>query len=150
MSWILCATLARFRNRNCVPSGYRQLSGRSPNIVIYSGKVHAVDLSRTDLSQTVTDSATFTLVVDKIDLAGIQLSGANLNKASFRNSRLRGLGADGRWDTADDWIADLSDAQMKEASSGADLSRVLMNRTNLIRATLNQANLSGAGLSGAI
>ena len=119
-------------------------------IVIYSGKVHQVDLSRTDLSQTVTDSATFTLVVDKIDLAGIQLSGANLNKASFRSSRLRGSGADGRWDTADDWIADLSDAQMKEANlSGANLSRVLMNRTNLIRATLNQANLSGASLSGA-
>jgi len=96
-----------FRSRNCVLAAAGNSAGDRQNFVIYSGKVHAVDLSRTDLSQTVTDSATFTLVVDKIDLSGIQLSAANLNKASFRSSRLRGLGADGRWDTADDWIADL-------------------------------------------
>ena len=119
-------------------------------ILIYSGRVHEFNLDRTALGQTVSDSATFTLVLDKIDLSGIQLRAANLNKASFRGSRLRSAGEDGRWDTFDDWIADLSDAQMKEAKlTGANLSRVLMNRTNLIRATLNQANLSGASLSGA-
>ncbi len=119
-------------------------------ILIYSGRVHEFNLDRTDLGQTVIDSATFTLVLDKIDLSGIQLRAANLNKASFRGSRLRSAGEDGRWDTFDDWIADLSDAQMKEAKlTGANLSRVLMNRTNLSRATLNQADLSGANLSDA-
>lgn len=119
-------------------------------ILIYSGKVHEFALDRTDLGQTIAESATFTLVLDKIDLSGIQLRAANLNKASFRGSRLRSAGEDGRWDTFDDWIADLSDAQMKEAKlTGANLSRVLMNRANLSRATLNQANLSGANLSGA-
>lgn len=119
-------------------------------LVIYSGKVHDVDLSRTDLGQTFSNSASFTLVLDKIDLSGIQLRAANLNSASFRGSSLRGAGEDGRWDTFDDWIADLSDAEMKEANlTGANLSRILMNRTNLIRATLNQANISSASLSGA-
>ncbi len=119
-------------------------------LVIYSGKVHAVDLSRINLGQTVTDSALFTLVLDKIDLSGIQLRAANLIKASFRGSSFRGPGEDGRWDTFDDWIADLSDAQMKEADlTGANLSRVLMNRANLLHAILNQANLSHAGLTDA-
>ena len=119
-------------------------------LVIYSGKIHAVDLSRTNLGQTITDFASFTLVLDKIDLSGIQLRAANLNNASFRGSRFREPREDGRWDTSDDLIADLSDAQMKAADlTGANLSRVLMNRTNLIRATLNQANLSHAHLTGA-
>lgn len=119
-------------------------------LLIYSGKLHTVDLSRTDLGQTFTNSLAFTLVLDNIDLSGIQFRAANLNQASFRGSRLRGQGEDGRWDTFDDWIADLSDAQMKEANlASANLSRVLMNRTNLIRAILNQANLSSASLSGA-
>ena len=118
-------------------------------LVIYSGKVHTVDLSGTNLSQTITDSALFKLVLDKIDLSGIQLRAANLNKASFRGSHFWHPGKDGRWDTFDDWIADLSDAQMKEADlTGADLRHVLMNRTNLIRASLNYANLSHALLTG--
>jgi len=91
MSWILCATLA-FQEQNCVQAATGNSAGDRQIIVIYSGKVHPVDLSRTDLSQTVTDSA-FTLVVDKIDLAGIQLVEQISSKASFRNSRLRGLGA---------------------------------------------------------
>lgn len=118
-------------------------------LAIYSG-THAIDLSRTNLGRTFTDSATFNLVLDKIDLSGINLRASNLNQASFQGSRFRGPGEDGRWDTFDDWIADLSDSQMKEANlTGANLSRVLMNRINLLRANLNQANLFGASLSGA-
>ena len=119
-------------------------------LMIYSGKVHFVDLNRTDLGQTLADSAPFTLVLDKVNLSGIQLRAANLNNASFRGSRFRGIGKDGRWDTFDDWIADLSDAQMQQADlTGANLSRVLLNRTNLLRAILNQADLSHALLSNA-
>lgn len=119
-------------------------------LVIYQGKLQGVDISRTNLSQTISNSRSFTLVLDKIDLSGIQLRAANLNSASFQGSTFHSAGEDGRWDTFDDWIADLSDAQMKEANlTGANLSRVLMNRTNLIRATLNNANLSGARLSSA-
>lgn len=118
-------------------------------LMIYSGKLQAVDLRRTNLSQT-SGSIPFTLVLDKIDLSGIQLSAANLNQANLRGSSWRSAGEDGREDTFDDWIADLSDAQIKAANlNDANLSRALMNRTNLIRSTLNHANLSGANLSGA-
>ena len=119
-------------------------------LMIDSGKLHTVDLSRTNLGRTDTESGSFTLVLDKIDLSGIQLRAANLNHASFRGSQFRGPGEDSRWDTPDDWIADLSDAQMKAANlTSANLSRVLMERTNLVLATLNQADLSYASLTGA-
>lgn len=118
-------------------------------LMIYSGKLHKADLNRTNLGQT-SSSIPFTLVLDKIDLSGIQLSAANLNQASLRGSSWHSVGEDGRWDTSDDWIANLNDAQIKEANlTDANLSRVLMNRTNLIRSTLNNANLSGTNLSGA-
>ncbi|MBV8882373.1 MAG: pentapeptide repeat-containing protein, partial [Chroococcidiopsidaceae cyanobacterium CP_BM_RX_35] len=119
-------------------------------LMVYSGKVHSVDLSRTNLGQTNTESGSFTLLLDKTDLSGIQLRAANLNHASFRRTQFRGPGKDGRLDTSDDWIADLSDAQLQAANlTKADLSRVLMNRTNLVLANLNQANLSAASLTGA-
>jgi len=119
-------------------------------LLIYSGKVNTVDLSRIDLGQTNTNSGSFTLVLDKIDLSGIQLRAANLNNASFRGSHFHGPGENGRLDTSDDWIADLSDAQIKAADfTGADLSRVLISRANLILATLNRADLSHALLTSA-
>lgn len=118
-------------------------------LMIYSGKLQAVDLRRTNLGQT-SGSIPFTLALDKIDLSGIQLNAANLNQASLRGSSWRSAGEDGREDTFDDWIADLSDAQIKAANlNDANLSRVSMTRTNLIRSTLHHANLSGANLSGA-
>jgi uncharacterized protein YjbI with pentapeptide repeats/uncharacterized RDD family membrane protein YckC len=115
---------------------------------LYGGKLLNVDLSRSRLSQTVTSStAMFNLVLDKADLWGINFRGANLNQASFKGSRFRGPGSDGRWDTYDDWVADLRQATMKQANlTEANLSRVLLNRSDLSGATLTKANLSGARL----
>ena len=119
-------------------------------LMIYSGKFSAVDLGRINLGPTFTQTATFNLDLDKIDLSGIVLQAANLNSASLQASNWHGRGKDGYWDTADDAIAHLSDSQMKAANlTGANMSRALMNRINLVRATLNQANLSHASLSDA-
>lgn len=118
-------------------------------LVLYSGKLHTVDLSRTNLGQ-FTAFIPFTLVLDQIDLSGIKLNAANLNQASLRGSSWRSVGEDRRWDTFDDVIADLSDAQIKDANlSDANLSRVMMNRVNLSRSILNHANLSGTHLRNA-
>ncbi len=115
---------------------------------VYSGKLPAMDLSRVNLNSTT--NAGFNLALERVNLAGIVLKGANLNSASLPGSIWRDKGKDGQWDTSDDAIADLSDAQMKAANlTGANLSRVPMNRINLMRATLNQANLSNASLSDA-
>ncbi|MBN3950847.1 MAG: pentapeptide repeat-containing protein [Nostoc sp. NMS7] len=115
---------------------------------VYSGKTEGVDLSSTQLGQSGTPgSSFFNLVLDNIDLSGVKLKSANLNQASLKGSRFRGVGEDGRWDTYDDAIADLSQAQLQQANlTDANLSRVLMNRTDLSRATLNKANLSNARL----
>ncbi|MDZ8260712.1 pentapeptide repeat-containing protein [Nostoc sp. ChiQUE01b] len=116
---------------------------------VYSGKkIQGVDLSSTQLGQSGTSgSSFFNLVLDNLDLSGVKFKSANLNQASFKSTRFRGVGEDGRWDTYDDVIADLSQAQLQQANlTDANLSRVLMNRIDLSRATLNRANLSNARL----
>ncbi|MEH2086615.1 pentapeptide repeat-containing protein [Nostoc sp.] len=115
---------------------------------VYSGKFEGVDLSSTQLGQSGTPgSSFFNLVLDNLDLSGVKFKSANLNQASFKGSRFRSPGEDGRWDTYDDVIADLSQAQLQQANlTDANLSRVLMNRIDLSRATLNRANLSNARL----
>ncbi|MFS0513206.1 pentapeptide repeat-containing protein [Nostoc sp. UIC 10607] len=115
---------------------------------VYSGKIQGVDLSSTQLGQSGTPgSSFFNLVLDNLDLSGVKFKSANLNQASFKGSRFRGAGEDGRWDTYDDVMADLSQAQLQQANlTDANLSRVLMNRIDLSRATLNRANLSNARL----
>lgn len=137
----------------------RQLKGKSlyanqqainKILFVYNGNTNGVDLSRTQLSQNGSGNNSLNLALDKVDLWGIDFKYANLDKGSFSGSRFRGPGKDGRWDTYDDWITDLSQAQLKEADlSLANLSRVLMVRTNLSRANLSKANLSAARLVGA-
>jgi uncharacterized protein YjbI with pentapeptide repeats/uncharacterized RDD family membrane protein YckC len=110
-----------------------------------------IDLSRVQLGQSgTTGNSLFNLVLDNVDLSGIKFKSANLNQGSFKGSRFRSVGEDGRWDTFDDVTADLSQAQLQQANlTDANLSRVLMNRTDLSRATLNRANLADARLFGA-
>ncbi len=118
---------------------------------VYSIQLKNVDLSRVRLSQTTSNpNAFFNLVLDKVDLSGVNFRNANLDSSSFKGSRFRNPGEDRRWDTYDDRVANLSQAQMKQANfSDANLSRVLLNKSDLSRATLNKANLSGARLIGA-
>ena len=119
-------------------------------LTVYSGSLNTVDLSRTDLGQTASGPAQFTLVLDKTDLAGIRLRSASLTNASLQGVRFAGPGEDRRFGTFDDWIADLSGADFEGANlTGAFLSNVLMNRTSFVHATLNKANLSGGNLNGA-
>ena len=118
---------------------------------VNSAKTANVDLSRAELgSRGAAESSFFQLVLDQVDLSGINWKFANLNQASFKGSIFRGRGEDGHWDTYDDAIANLSLAQMKQANfTDANLSRVIMNRSDLSGAILNKANLSHARLIGA-
>jgi uncharacterized protein YjbI with pentapeptide repeats/uncharacterized RDD family membrane protein YckC len=117
-------------------------------LTLYSGQIPPLDLSRIDLAQATVSVAPFTLVLDQVDLSGIKLRGALLAGASLQSSRLYSPGKDDRWGTHDDWIADLSGAELKTANlTGALLSRVLLDRANLTGAVLNRANLSSARLS---
>lgn len=119
-------------------------------LTVYTGQIHNTDLSRADLSLVGKGAAQFTLVLDNLDLAGINFRSAILTNASFRNSRFYGAGDDQRWDTFDDWITDLSGADLRESDfTKAKLNNVLLNNASLIRATLNQADLSDSRLAGA-
>ena len=119
-------------------------------LTLHSGQLENISLHRSDLSFVSDRTAPFTLVLDKVDLSGINFRGAILNKASLKGSRFYSAGEDERLGTFDDWIADLSGVDLKEADlTGATLNNVSINRTNLIRATLNRANLSHARLRSA-
>ncbi|NEP12351.1 MAG: hypothetical protein F6K14_19515 [Symploca sp. SIO2C1] len=119
-------------------------------LTIYNGKTHNANLSRTNLSQVSSGSTSFTLVLDNLDLSGINFRSANLLGASLRSARFYGAGEDKHFGTFDDSIADLSGAELQEADlTGAILNNALLNRTSLIRATLNQVNLSDSSLVGA-
>ena len=113
---------------------------------IYSGKLTSVQLNRVNLAET----PSFSLVLNQINLAGIDLSGANLDRANLANSQWQSAGNDGIANTFDDAIATLDNAQMQFVNlTSADLSRVSMQRVNLLHALLNQANLSHSNLTGA-
>ncbi|NET31195.1 MAG: hypothetical protein F6K19_04245 [Cyanothece sp. SIO1E1] len=117
-------------------------------LTIYSGQVHGVDLNRTHFSQIKRGAGQFTLVLDQIDLAGIKLREASLTGASARNSRFYGPGKDKRFNTYDDWIADLSNAQLDQVDfTAATLNHAVMNQVSLVRAVLNSADLAQAHLS---
>ncbi len=119
-------------------------------LTIDTSQIHNADLSRINLAQVSNGSAQFTLVLDKVDLSGVNFRSANLAGASLQGSRFYGPGKDGRYGTFDDWITDFSGADLRNADlSRGVLNNVLMNRTSLIRAILNQANLSDSRLAGA-
>ena len=119
-------------------------------LTIYTGQLHETDLSRTDLSQVSSGSAQFTLVLDNLILSGINFRSAKLSNASLRNSIFYGPGNDERFGTFDDWIVDLSGADLRNADlTGSNLTNALLNGTNLMRATLSRAKLSNSRLRNA-
>jgi uncharacterized protein YjbI with pentapeptide repeats/uncharacterized RDD family membrane protein YckC len=119
-------------------------------LTIYTGQLHNIDLSRTDLSQVNTGPAQFTLILDNLILSGINFRSAILSHASLRNSIFYGPGNDERFGTFDDWIADLSGADLSNADlTGSNLTNALLNHANLMRVALNRAKLSNAQLLGA-
>lgn len=116
---------------------------------VRSEEIKKADLNHTDLGQTRTASASFTLVLENTNLFGIQLRSAILTRANFKNSRFYGPGEDGRLGTFDDLISDFSGASLAEANlNGAFFGPVMMKRTNLFKATLNQARMPNAILTG--
>ena len=119
-------------------------------LTIYSGKLDGIELSRVDLGQAKDQPAPFTLVLDQADLGGVELRGAVLSGASLRGARFNSAGPDSRMGTYDDWIADLSGTEFKEADlTDAVLHDVPLLRTSFVRATLDRANLNGARMTGA-
>ena len=114
-------------------------------IALHNGRLPNVDLSRTNLSFIDKEVAHFQLVWNHVNLSGINFRGSVMSNSSLKGSTFYSAGADGRLGTFDDWITDLSGADLHDANlSNANLNHASVNNTNLIRANLNGANLSEA------
>lgn len=114
---------------------------------VYSSELPAINLNRIDLGQVTVPPAQFTLVLEKINLSGIQLRGAILTGANLHGSQFSSAGRDRRFGTFDDVKADLSGALLASANlSEAFLPSAIMEKIDLSRANLNQANLSNSNL----
>ncbi|MEM7555394.1 MAG: pentapeptide repeat-containing protein [Cyanobacteria bacterium P01_A01_bin.84] len=139
------------KQKSILASLHRNQQAINRILVVEGGKTNGVDLSNSNLAQSGSgDTSFFNLALDKVDLWGINFRSANLNGSSFMGTRFRGPGEDGRWDTYDDWIANLTQAKLQSSNlSDANLSRVVMNGSNLSRAVLNRTNLNSARLIGA-
>lgn len=112
-------------------------------LALHSGSLAGVNLNRTHLGPTPSES--FTLVLEKTDLSGIQWRGALLEKASFKGSQFSSAGGDNRFGTPDDIHADFTASQLTEVDfTGAFLSHVFFDYSDLSGAILNYANLSEA------
>jgi uncharacterized protein YjbI with pentapeptide repeats/uncharacterized RDD family membrane protein YckC len=119
-------------------------------LTINTGKLNQASLHRTNLGQVSLGNAQFTLILDQVDLSGLNLRSAILSNGSFRHASFYSAGLDNRMATFDDISSDLSGANLQEADlSEAFLPKINLNMANLVRANLNKANLSGANLTGA-
>ncbi len=117
---------------------------------LYSTQFGPLDLSRTHLGQITTETAPFTLVLEKTDLSGIRFRGAILSHGSFKGSQFSSPGGDRRFGTGDDQKADFTASVVTDADfTGAFLSHVILAYSNLSRTKLDRANLSNAQLTGA-
>lgn len=115
-----------------------------------SGQLTNFNLQKVNLGGVQRGSSQFSLVLDKVNLSGINFRSSILNNASLQGSVFYSPGQDKTFGTFDDLIADLSGVDLKEANlRGAFLHSVALNRTNLMRSYLKQANLNKASLIGA-
>jgi uncharacterized protein YjbI with pentapeptide repeats/uncharacterized RDD family membrane protein YckC len=141
---------ANFRN---IREKQLQLNKQAINKIlsVFSGQMNNLDLSSVKLGlNNSQDNSTFKLILKDADLSGVNFKSAHLNQANFQGTRFRSVGEDGRWNTYDDVIANLSNTQLQQANlKEANLSRVLMNNSDLSRSILNKANLSHTRLVGA-
>lgn len=144
-------------------------------LALYEGKLDGLNLDRSHLGRVVEGPAAFTLVLENLNLAGIHWQGSVLSGASFRKSAFFHGGSDGRSDTYDDWVSDLSGSDLTEADFShshlryvkfqgssllranlsnsqahfADFSQANLGSAQFIEANLSQANLAQASLVGA-
>ncbi|MEL6384687.1 MAG: pentapeptide repeat-containing protein [Cyanobacteria bacterium J06626_18] len=107
-----------------------------------------LDFSRLHLGRLSSNNAEFILILQNQDLSGVQWRGTVLNGAQLQGSTFFSPGDDGHPDTYDDNTADLSGADLTQASLvGANLSFSRLAGTSLLNATLNRTNFTLADLT---
>lgn len=137
------ATLAALRRQRATQQAIAKI------LSLYGADLTDADLRRVNLNRSSDPAVPFTLVLDQADLGAVSFRSAQLNGASLRGARFYNAGKDGRFDTYDDQIADLSGADLKESDlMDAALQKTSLTRTSFIQAILDRANLSTAQMFG--
>lgn len=116
-------------------------------LAVHSDDLAGIRLDRVNLGRYHDSDRAFRLIHPGLLAAGTSWQGANLTQANLARSSFFDVGADGRADSYDDIISDLSDSNLVAASlEESNLQGVQLSNANLRRAQLKDANLAYGNL----
>ena len=124
-------------------------------LAVHSDELAGIHLDRVNLGRYHDADRAFRLIQPGLVAAGTSWQGANLNQANLARASFFDVGADGRADSYDDIISDLSGitlvaARLEESNlQGAQLSHANLRRAELRDANLAYGNLERAQLTNA-
>ena len=116
-------------------------------LTAHSDDLAGINLDRVNLGRYHDADRAFRLIQPGLLAAGTSWQGANLNQANLARASFFDVGADGKSDSYDDIISDLSGVTLVAASlEAANLQGAQLNNANLSRADLRDANLAYGNL----
>lgn len=124
-------------------------------LAIHSNELTGTQLDRVNLGRYHDADRTFRLIQPGLLAAGTSWQGANLNQANLAGASFFDVGEDGRADSYDDQISNLSGITLVAASlekanlQGAQLMNANLRRADLTDAILTYGNLERAQLTNA-
>lgn len=119
-------------------------------LAIHNGNLVGTQLDRVNLGASQDADRAFKLIQPGLLAAGTSWQGANLNQANLAGASFFDVGADGKPDTYDDIISNLSGSQLVAVNLGrANLQGIQLDRANLRQANLSDANLVYGNLENA-
>ena len=116
-------------------------------LAIHSNELAGTQLDRVNLGRYHDTDRAFRLIQPGLLAAGTSWQGANLNQANLAGASFFDVGEDGRADSYDDQISNLSGITLVAASlEKANLQGVQLTNANLRRTDLKDANLTYGNL----
>lgn len=112
-------------------------------LAIHSNQLDGTNLNRINLSLYQDNERTFRLIQPGLLAAGTSWQSANLYQANLAQASFFDVGPDGKSNSYDDVISDLSGVNLTAAS----LEDINLQGAQLVNATLKQANLTNANLT---
>ncbi|NEQ48825.1 MAG: hypothetical protein F6K11_01655 [Leptolyngbya sp. SIO3F4] len=117
-------------------------------LTVYNNELSGAHFDRVNLGLYRDDDRTFRLIQPGLLAAGTSWQGADLNHANLAGASFFDVGADGKADSFDDRISDLSGINLVASSlEKANLQGVQLTNANLRRANLTDASLIYSNLN---
>ena len=116
-------------------------------LTTHSNRLTGARFDRVNLGRYHDGERAFSLIQPGLLAAGTSWQGANLNQANLAGASFFDVGADGKADSFDDMISDLSGVSLVAASlENANLQGAQLINANFRRANLTDANLTYSNL----